>query len=73
MNPTDPAFPYHQDYDYPGINIRLFVATHLMQGLLAFPLMSQVQPHERILSFPDLARQAFEAADALLENEKPKP
>lgn len=52
---------------------RLWIATHLMQGLLAFPLMTQVQPHERILSFPDLARQAFEAADALLENEQPKP
>lgn len=74
MNPNDQAFPtfgvIHWNKDkqqfeahnpMPGMNIRLYIATHVLQGFLS---------DGWDLTYEELASLAFRAADILIEQEK---
>lgn len=63
MNPNDPAFPSEvcRCEDCRGIRVRLYIATHALQGFLSA---------DWDVPYNEMALQALKAADALIEQEK---
>lgn len=75
MKPTDPAFPVREgDFGDHGVDVRLWIATHAIIGvILAYSKLNPTDPYPFCNTTTELARQAWEIADALLDTENPKP
>lgn len=79
MNDGGPAFArpsvpiiedQDRDFGQPGMSLRDYFAGQALVGLLAFPLMTAREPHLRIQLTPEICRDAYAMADAMLQARK---
>lgn len=80
MKPTEPAFPLIAIDEqivratHTGMTIRQYYAGQAIIGvLLAYSKLKPNDPYPQCNTTTELARQAWDIADALLDTENPKP